>query len=231
MSPAANVLLISDLQATTPLWALGQAPQDLNVRREARLDSVFRRWAEEATDLIIFDTNPPETLALEVIRELREEAILPILMLTSNRSEGFLLEAYAAGVDECIVKPISPPLLYAKIRAWLRRSWSIPINFLEPLSVAGARLIPSERTFAVNGGPPVPLTNLELRLLYYLMGRPGRKATIGELCERVWANTGKGDAAALKNIVYRLRRKIEPDPAAPSLLQTVSGVGYKFGGG
>ena len=77
-------------------------------------------------------------------------------------------------------------------------------------------------------GGAVPLTNLELRLLYYLMNRPGQIVTIEELNQKVWGYSAEADNTMLKNVVYRLRRKIETDPHAPRFLLTVYGVGYRF---
>lgn len=81
-----------------------------------------------------------------------------------------------------------------------------------------------------NNGEAVHLTNLELRLLYYLAGSAGHTVTTEELYQKVWGYTGEVDATMLKNVVYRLRRKIEADPASPKVIQTVTGVGYKLVG-
>jgi len=78
-----------------------------------------------------------------------------------------------------------------------------------------------------NGGV-IQLTNLELRLLYYLMNRPGQTVTTEELNQRVWGYTAEADNTMLKNVVYRLRRKVETDPANPLIIQTVVGMGYKL---
>ena len=72
------------------------------------------------------------------------------------------------------------------------------------------------------------MTNLELRLLYCLMSQPGHAVTIEELNQRVWGYTAEADNTMLKNVVYRLRRKIEADPANPLIIQTVSGTGYRL---
>ena len=131
------------------------------------------------------------------------------------------------GVDECIPKPIHPQVFEAKIKAWLRRSSNVPVDVLSSLKVDDLQLNPADRTVILENREPIHLTTLELRLLYYLMGRPGRTLTADELCQHVWSQY-QGDAVALKNLVYRLRRKIEVDPTHPNLLYTVPGVGYRF---
>jgi len=80
----------------------------------------------------------------------------------------------------------------------------------------------------LKNGSAAPLTNLELRLLYCLMSQPGQIVTIEELNQRVWGYTSETDNTMLKNVIYRLRRKIEADPAKPLIIQTVAGAGYRL---
>jgi two-component system, OmpR family, response regulator MtrA len=222
-----KILIVSNLQTTSPLWAFDVTQQHWDIILEPHPAKATQRWAELLPDLIVCDLDP-DSLSIELITKLRVEAILPILLFTSNRSDKFMLEAYEAGADECVIKPIHPLLFEAKIKAWLRRSSNIPVDVLDALSVDDLHLIPSNRAVVLDNKDPIHLTNLELRLLYYLMGRPGRTLTTQELCQRVWSHQTMGDAATLKNLVYRLRRKIEADPAHPHYLHTVAGVGYRF---
>lgn len=222
-----KILIISNLQTTSPLWAFNITQQRWEVALEPHPAKATERWAEILPDLIVCDIDP-DSLSIEVITKLRDEAVLPILLLTSNRSDKFLLEAYEAGVDECVLKPIHPLLFEAKLKAWLRRSSNVPVDVLEALRVDALQLIPADRAVVLDDKDPIHLTNLELRLLYYLMGRPGRTLTTKELCQRVWSHHTNGDATTLKNLVYRLRRKIEADPAHPHYIHTVAGVGYRL---
>lgn len=222
-----KILIVSDLQAVSPLWAFNLTQKHWNISVESHPAQAIERWAEFLPDLIVCDIDSAST-SIDLITRLREEAALPILLLTFNNSDQFLLEAYEAGVDECVLKPILPLLIEAKLKAWLRRSSSVPIDVLETLKVDDLQLIPSDRAVVLDDRDPIRLTNLELRLLYYLMGRPGRTLTTKELCERVWNHHNMGDPTTLKNLVYRVRRKIEADPAHPHYLLTVAGVGYRF---
>jgi two-component system OmpR family response regulator len=154
--------------------------------------------------------------------------IIPIMLLTPARTEDFILQAYAAGVDDCMIKPVSPSLFQAKIKVWLQRSGAMSSAILNPLKVGPLQLFPSEKLVLLKNGSAAPLTNLELRLLYCLMSQPGQIVTIEELNYRVWGYTAEADNTMLKNVVYRLRRKIEADPAKPLIIQTVAGTGYKM---
>jgi DNA-binding response OmpR family regulator len=222
-----KILVVSDLQTTSPLWAFTVIRQRLNVILETNPANMIERWAQTLPDMVVLDIDS-ESLAIELITKLRDQAVLPILLLTSIRSEKFMLEAYQAGLDEFVLKPIHPTLFDVKIQAWLRHSWNIPGDMLESLRVGSFHLVPSNRALELDGSDPIHLTNLELRLLYYLMARPGHTLTTKELCQHVWGHWSEGDAATLKNLVYRLRHKIEADPAHPHYVYTVVGVGYQF---
>ena len=227
MSSVPKILVISDLQSASPLWAFNFIHQRWDITLEPHPARAVERWAEILPDLMVCDIGS-ESVSIALITKIRQEAILPILLLTPNRSETFLLNAYEAGVDECILKPIDSILLEAKIKAWLRRASNVPVTMLEALNVDDLHLIPSERVVILDAKDPIHLTNLELRLLYYMMGRPGRTLTTEELCHHIWSHQSAGDPTTLKNLVYRLRHKIEADPTHPHYVHTVAGVGYRF---
>ena len=224
---APKVLIVSNKQTTGPLWVFSLQQQKINVVLEPNPSNAFQRWEKEIPDLILFDLGLDEHATLELIRSIRAEVLTPILLLTPVKDENYVLEAYQAGIDDYLIKPVSPSLLQAKIKVWLKRSASVSIDVLNQLKVGPLQLFPSERTILLDKGA-VRLTNLELRLLYYLMNRPGQIVTIEELNQRVWGYNGEADNTMLKNVVYRLRRKIEVDPANPLIIQTVTGVGYRL---
>ena len=223
-----RVLIVSNQQTTGPLWVFSLQQQDLHVMLEADPSKTLQRCEMETPDLIILDINLPEAQTVDLIKSLRAEMTTPIILLTPPRSEENIIDAYKAGVDDYLIKPVSPSLFNAKVKVWLRRSWSATTNTLDPVKIGGMHLFPSERLVIRDNGQPVHLTNLELRLLYHLISRSGQTVTTEELNQRVWGYTGEVDNTMIKNVVYRLRRKIESDPANPLIIQTVSGVGYKL---
>ncbi|HEY3475777.1 MAG TPA: response regulator transcription factor, partial [Anaerolineales bacterium] len=190
--------------------------------------NALARWEKEIPDMIVLDVQLLKLPMLELIRTLRAEMLIPILLLASAWNEEDVLEAYQAGIDDYLVKPASPSLLLAKIKVWLKRSASISVDTLNPIRVGTLQLFPSERTVLLKNGGAARLTNLELRLLYYLMNRPGQIVTVEELYQRVWGYNAEADNTMLKHVVYRLRRKIEANPANPLIVQTVPGVGYRL---
>ena len=225
---APKVLVVSNQQTTGPLWVFSLQQQQLNVLLESDPVRTLQRCEMESPDLIILDIHFPEAGTLELISNLRAEMLTPIMLLTSVRSEEYVIASYKAGVDDCIAKPVSPSLFQAKVQVWLRRFASLSADEMSPLKVGTLQLFPSERMVMLKNGSVVQLTNLELRLLYYLMNRPGQIIPTEELNQKVWGYSAEADNTMLKNVVYRLRRKIEADPANPLIIQTVVGVGYKL---
>ena len=223
-----RVLIVSNQQTTGPLWVFSLQQQNLHVVLESNPANTLQRCEMETPDLIILDINLPESQTVELIKNLRAEMVTPILLLAPVRTEDFVIESYKAGVDDFLAKPVSPSLFQAKVKVWLRRSWSASASALDPVKIGGMHIFPNERMIIRDNGQPIHLTNLELRLLYNLISRAGHTMTTEELYQRVWGYTGEVDNTMLKNVVYRLRRKIEADPAAPQIIQTVTGVGYKL---
>ena len=223
-----RVLIVSNQQTTGPLWVFSLQQQNLHVMLEADPSNTLKRCEMETPDLITLDVNLPDAQTVDLIKNLRTEMVTPILLLTHPKPEENIIEAYKAGVDDYMIKPVSPSLFNAKVKVWLRRSWSATTGTLDPVKIGGMHIFPAERMVMKSNGQAVHLTNLELRLLYNLVSRAGHTVTVEELYQRVWGYTGEVDTTMLKNVVYRLRRKIEADPSNPQIIQTVTGVGYKL---
>lgn len=122
----ARTLLVSDDPETAQIWAYALGEMGLQAVVAGSAQEALDRWAEGVCDLILIDVHTPQLDGIDLCRRLRAEAVNPILLFTPTTDEAHLQEAYRAGVDECIVKPIDPSLFRAKVRAWLRRSWRAP---------------------------------------------------------------------------------------------------------
>ena len=223
-----RILLISDDLESNNIWAYILTQKGLDVLTAGSADSALELFSKDPFDLIIinyyFDINE----ALALARQFRNEIANPLLLFVSTQEESVLLDAYEMGVDECIIKPISHRLFVAKITAWLRRSWTIPTEALEHLQTNDLRLDPSQRQIIIGEDSVVKLTNLEFRVLHLLMSNRGQVLDTNVIVDRVWGHTGSGDSILLKNVIYRLRRKIEDNPSRPRYLHTMAGEGYSF---
>jgi two-component system KDP operon response regulator KdpE len=223
-----TILIISDRPETGPLWVFSLQRKNWTVILESSLDNALERLQEQIPDLVLIDTQRPNEYILNLVRKLRVETVAPILMLVHAVSEDQVVEVYNAGIDECILKPIGPALIIAKARAWMRHTWTMATDAVENVRINDCVLVASARKLIIADRPSVKLTNLELRLLHLLMSRSPRVISHDEIIQRVWDYAAEADYSALKNVIYRLRQKIEVDPAQPRHLLTVAGAGYKF---
>jgi DNA-binding response OmpR family regulator len=227
--PLPKIFVVCDQEDTAPVWGYMLRQKGLSVVLETSLEKAIDRWTTEITDLVVLDVNIPHAGRMNLYQKFRAVSVAPILLFLPTYHETEILEAYAAGVDEVVIKPISPAIFLAKIRAWTRRSWTVPTAELSQVKAGRHRLDPARRCLINPDGGEIKLTNLEFRLLHQLMSRPGDVFSAEDIIEAIWGGYGNGDQVLLKNVVYRLRRKIEADPSRPVFLQTWQG-GYSFQG-
>lgn len=189
--------------------------------------AVFR---ESEPDLVVLDLMLPKLSGLEVCRRMRAVRKVPLIMLTARGEEEERVLGLSLGADDYVAKPFSPRELAARVAAVLRRvEESSGPTGRKVLSFEGLRLDPNTREVLVDG-EPATLTAREFDLLYHMASTPGRVYTRDQLMETVWGYTFSADTSTVTVHMRRLREKVEPDPAKPRYLQTVWGVGYKFGG-
>jgi DNA-binding response OmpR family regulator len=187
-------------------------------------------YSECEPDLVILDLMLPRISGFEVCRRMREVRRVPLIMLTALGEEEERIVGLSLGADDYVVKPFSPRELAARVAAVLRRvEESSGPGDQRVLSFDALRIDPNKREVLVQG-EPVTLTAREFDLLYMLASSPGKVYTRDQLMELVWGYTFSADTSTVTVHMRRLREKVEPDPARPRYLQTVWGVGYKFGG-
>jgi DNA-binding response OmpR family regulator len=147
-------------------------------------------------------------------------------MLTVRGEEDDIVSGLKMGADDYIVKPFSPRQFIARVQSVLRRTAR---GFETSVLAAGPLELDTERReVRILDSLPVSLTDLENRLLEYLMINAGHILTYQNLINKIWGSSslGEGDRDMLRQLVRRLRIKIEPDPSAPTFIETVPGKGY-----
>ena len=225
----AKIFVVCDQRDTAPVWGYILRQQGLSVIIEHSVERAIDHWSTAMPDLVVLDLNVDHEGRMELYQKFRAVSVAPILLFLPTYHETEILEAYRAGVDDVVVKPVSPPIFLAKILAWMRRSWTVPLTTLNLVKAGKHRLDPGRRCLFNPDGIEIRLTNLEFRLLHLLMSRPGFVFSLEEIIESIWGGYGNGDHILLKNVVYRLRKKIEEDPSRPLFLRTGQG-GYSFEG-
>ena len=184
-----------------------------------------RQHAAEQPELVILDVNLPGFDGFEVCRRIRIDSRTPVMMLTVRGEEADQVRGLDLGADDYLAKPFSPRTLLARVRALLRRGGT---ERPAPLGAGAIVLDPDLQTVSVGGAATVRLTNLEFRLLQLMVATPNRTVPPERLLRHVWGHRATGDRQLLKQLVHRVRQKIETDPADPRYLKTVSGVGYRL---
>lgn len=184
----------------------------------------LQRWADEQPDLIVLDVNMPKVDGFEVCRRIRAQADIPIILLTVRGEEDDIVAGLEIGADDYIVKPFSPRQLVARVKAILRRASGQPP--IAEFQVGNLKLVPGKRELILGlENEPVSLTHLENRLLECLMVNAGQVLTFDAIIDHVWG-PASADRDMLRQLMHRLRAKIEPNPSEPIYIQTVPGLGY-----
>jgi DNA-binding response OmpR family regulator len=197
----------------------------------------LERWRAEKPALVLLDVNMPRGMppldGFGVCLRIREEcslegrAMTPVILLTVRADDDDVVRGLGLGADDYIVKPFSPRLLIARVEAVLRRSQPAAQAQTAPINSGGLRLETARRLVKLDGEREVTLTMLECRLLEHLILANGHILPADALIDLVWG-PGGGDKAMLRQLVRRLRAKIDPDVENPRYIETVAGVGYGF---
>lgn len=182
-------------------------------------------------DLVILDLMLPDIAGEELFQDLKSLGDIPVIMVTSKSSEEERVAGLALGADDYVVKPFSPRELAFRVQAVLKRFKGAAGGTGAVLSFDGGKLVLDGQTFGVNlEGQPVTLTASEFRILLALAGQPGRIFTREELIEKALDYHFEGYDRTIDAHIKNIRKKIESDPRKPDYVQTVYGVGYRFGG-
>jgi len=182
----------------------------------------------ELPDLVILDIMMPNIDGLEVLRRLREWSQIPVIMLSVRGEEGYKVKCLNLGADDYVTKPFGADELIARVRAVLRRNEiSNFANRQSPFTSGDLQInFGTKRVMAA--GNEVRLTPTEYNLLQELVLNAGKVLSHDHLLRRVWGPDYGQEREYLHVFVGRLRAKLEPDPAKPRYIITVSGVGYRF---
>jgi DNA-binding response OmpR family regulator len=223
-----KILLVDDdpdLLAVTG-FALQQAGF-LVVKASDGLQALQQVEAEQP-DLMVLDINMPRMNGFEVVRRLRADSAMPVLALTVRSEDDDVVRMLESGADDYLTKPFSPRVLVSRVKALLRR---VGLESAGAITVGGLSLKMDDLVLEGLPQGSVRLTPLEARFLQLLMVNGGRTVPAQRILVHVWGRRAGGDRQLLKQLVHRLRHKIEENPAEPRLLRTVPNAGYALDSG
>jgi len=187
----------------------------------------LQRLYDERPDIVILDIAMPKMDGWEVCRRIRDLSDVPIIILSARVQEDERVKGLRLGADDYVVKPFSLKELEARLEVVLRRvpeakSRAGPVFANEEL------VIDADRLLVRRGGKRIDLTPTELRLLLYLAENAGRVLSHRQILDKIWGNEYGEDVDYVKLFIYRLRRKLEPDPKEPRYILSERGIGYRF---
>ncbi len=178
--------------------------------------------ASRKPDLIVLEWNLPRLDGLGVCRKMRALSQVPIIMLTARNSDDDVVAAFDAGADDYVTKPFSHRQFVARVQALLRRASTM---FPQELSAGLLAFDPIRNEVRWGNKPAIRLTSLEASLLRVLILNADQVVSTESLITHIWGTEG-ASRDTLKQLVYRLRNKIEPDPSSPTVIETVLNAGY-----
>jgi DNA-binding response OmpR family regulator len=227
-----SVLVVEDEANIRELVCLHLGLEHLDCVQAAAGDAGLKLAREQQFDLVILDLMLPGLDGVTVCRAIRRDSKngdVPILMLTARREEADKVVGLDSGADDYLTKPFGVRELMARVRALLRRGRSqgaATADGSRPVAYKNIEMDPARRRVRV-GGRDVELTTNEFQLLYVLLSNAGIIFSRDALLHKVWKDEAFVTVRSVDTLVKRLRKKIEADPAEPSVILTVWGAGYK----
>lgn len=232
----ARVLLVEDEENLAFALQFNLEAEGYVVDVAASLGEAREHLEVGGYQLVVLDVMLPDGMGFDLCVELRAKGDLTaVLMLTAKGSPDDVVYGLNAGADGYMTKPFNLSELLSRIGAMLRRQrWQqevVELPSSQPAVVSfGRNRVDFERREAVGQGQAVELTELELRLLQFLVEHSGRPVSREALLEHVWGLAPSTNTRTVDNFIVRLRRLFEADPSAPQHIVTVRGVGYRFEG-
>jgi two-component system alkaline phosphatase synthesis response regulator PhoP len=226
-----TILIVDDESNLTDLVRGYLEREGFSVLTAADGPTALEMARSHRPDLIVLDVMLPGLDGVEVCRRLRQFSDAYVVMLTAKAEEIDKIVGLSVGADDYVTKPFSPRELVARIKAMLRRPRTTDTSVQPEEMTArhfGEIVLDEGRHEVTRSGEPVPLTAREFQLLATLAAHPGHVFTRAQLLERVWGDDYYDDHVVDVHVA-NLRKKIEDDPANPRYVETVRGVGYRFG--
>jgi two-component system response regulator RegX3 len=227
-----TILVVEDEASFVEALKIGLGREGFRVEVATDGAEALERFAAIQPDLVLLDVMLPRISGVDVCRQIRTTSTVPIIMVTAKSSEIDTVVGLEVGADDYVTKPYRIRELVARIRALLRRAAMDVTGELERPTGTGIRvgdveLDPDEHRVTVDD-QEVSLPLKEFEVLHLLLANAGRVLTRETLIDRVWGADYVGDTKTLDVHIKRLRSKIEHDPASPTRIITIRGLGYKY---
>jgi two-component system KDP operon response regulator KdpE len=223
-----RVLIVEDERRMARFIRLNLEHDGFQVFEAVRGKEAVRKAREDLPDLILLDVMLPDIDGFEVLRRVREESDVPVIMLTAKGEEDDRVRGLELGADDYVSKPFSPRELVSRVRAVLRRSEVVRGSARGPIEIDDRLKIDFDRREVWVDGELVKLRPTEYRLLYHLVQNAGWVLTHDQILTKVWGYEYQDEPHYVRLYVNYLRQKLEENPSEPRYILTERGVGYRF---
>lgn len=223
-----RVLIVEDERRMARFIRLNLEHDGFQVFEAVRGKEAVRKAREDLPDLILLDVMLPDIDGFEVLRRIREESDVPVIMLTAKGEEDDRVRGLELGADDYVSKPFSPRELVSRVRAVLRRSEIVRGAAHGPIEIDERLKIDFDRREVWVNGELVKLRPTEYRLLFHLVQNAGWVLTHDQILTKVWGYEYQDEPHYVRLYVNYLRQKLEANPSDPQYILTERGVGYRF---
>lgn len=220
-----TILLVDDDPALLEVTSIVLASEGYKVLTAEDGAGALRIVGQERLDLVVLDVMLPKTSGFEVLKKIRQQTDVPVVMLTAKSQSVDKVVGLELGADDYITKPFDTKEFLARIRAILRRLRQQ--NGQEHILKLGPLELDPEGYTVARDGEPLELTPTEFKILALLIRRPGQAFTRAQISDAVSTSSHYLASRYIDVHISRLRHKVEGDPSKPKIIQTVPSVGYR----
>lgn len=224
-----SILIADDDREICDLLEIYMNKEGFDVRKAYNGQEAYHLFLEEEPTLLILDVMMPKMDGLEVVKRIREESQVPILMLSAKTRDVDKIRGLARGADDYVVKPFNPLEVVARVKSLLRRSaYQLQENESDEIKIGPLIIRKDQHEVKTVDDQEIHVTALEFGILYLLASYPNRVFSADEIFERVWQQETEVPSKTVMVHVSHLRDKILKATGGEKVIETVWGVGYKI---
>lgn len=226
-----NILLVEDDPEISGMLETFLTTENFEVTTAFDGESACEKFKEREYSLVLLDLMIPKKSGMEVMKTIREESTIPIIIMSAKDTDSDKTLGLGLGADDYITKPFSVTEVLARIKANIRRNtqYAAQEKGEKDILVRGGLLLDTQEYSVTKNGRKIELTAKEFEILKLLMENPRKVYTKEQLYAHVWKDAYFGDENAVNVQISRLRNKLEDTPRDPQIIVTVWGIGYKLG--
>ncbi|WP_425447257.1 response regulator [Dethiothermospora halolimnae] len=223
-----RVLIVDDEKEIADILRDFIANEGIEVMTAYDGEEAYNKFKSFSPSLVILDIMLPDDDGMEICRRIRNESDIPIIMLSAKDADIDKILSLGLGADDYLTKPFSPAVVVAHVKAHLRRYMATNNNDADKGLVIKNMMIDPKKHLVKIDGRQIELVNKEFEILWLLASNAGTVFTKEEIYDEIWGPDEFGEIGTVTVHIRKIRTKVEVDPANPTYIKTIWGVGYKL---